>query len=306
MAAPKGTAASSEPGSPRRAFLWRTAAIAAVGSFSTEASGMQSKSPENDSEYEGLTPPDSEEQRLTDLVTANHILADQGVNDAFGHVSVRSLANPQHYYISRSRAPELVSRNDLMEFDLDCRPIDPRGRKTYEERYIHGEIYRARPDVMCVIHSHTPAVIPFGVTDVPLRPLIHMAAFLPQQVPVFEIRDVEGDDNHILVTNPRSGMALAKVIGAGTAALMRGHGCTVVGIDIRQAVYRAVYLKLAAEIQLMAHSLSPQMKSLGEKEAANFNMRLNYMGTQQPLRPWPVWEARSRAHRAELFKPKGK
>lgn len=252
--------------------------------------------------YEGMNPADTQAQRLKDLVTANHILADQGVNDGFGHISVRSLENPKRYFMSRSRAPYLVTANDIMEFDEDSKPLDQRERIMYEERYIHGEIYRARPDVQCVVHSHTPAVIPFAATKVPLQPIIHMAAFLAPVVPLFEIRDVEGEDNHILVTNPRSGLALAKTLAASSAVLMAGHGCTVVGPNVRQAVYRAIYLKMSAEIQQNAISMGTEVRYLSEKEAANFGKRLAYMGTQQPLRPWPVWEARARANREYLLK----
>lgn len=255
----------------------------------------------NTPEYEGMSPPDSEEQRLTDLVTANQILADQEVNDAFGHVSVRSLKTPKHYFLSRSRAPELVSRSDILEFDENSEPVDRRDRTMYEERHIHGEIYRARADVICVVHSHTPAVLPFGATGIPLRAMNHMSAFLPQPVPVFEIRDVDGENNHILVTSPKSGKALAERLGSGTAVLMRGHGSTVVGPNIRQAVYRAVYLKLAAEIQLEAIRLGAPIQFLSELEAANFNQRLSKMGIEQPLRPWPVWAARAKANRERLF-----
>src|SRR5258708_29150976 len=145
-------------------------------------------------------PPEQEDaERIADLVLANHILADQGVVDGFGHISVRSAKNPGHYFISRSRAPALVSADDIMEFDLEDQPIDARGRAPYLERFIHSEIYKARPDVQSVIHTHSPAVIPFGVSDVPLRPVSHMAGFLLTQVPVFEIRSVGGTEADMVV-----------------------------------------------------------------------------------------------------------
>jgi ribulose-5-phosphate 4-epimerase/fuculose-1-phosphate aldolase len=142
------------------------------------------------------------------LVVANRILFDQGVVDAFGHISVRSVRNPSHFFLSRSRAPGPVTA-DILEFDVDSNPIDPRGQPPYGERFIHGEIFRARPDVQSVVHAHSPAVIPSGVTAVPLRPVIRLAGFLPQRVPVFEIRDVAGADNEMLVRDIPLGAALA-------------------------------------------------------------------------------------------------
>src|SRR6267154_1408284 len=156
-------------------------------------------------------PPEQQDaERIADLVLANHILADQGVVDGFGHISVRSAKNPGHYFISRSRAPALVSADDIMEFDLDDQAIDPRGRMPYLERFIHSEIYKARPEVQSVVHSHSPAVIPFGVSDVPLRPLTHTAGFLIREVPVFEIRETGGNETDMLVRNKALGAALAR------------------------------------------------------------------------------------------------
>jgi ribulose-5-phosphate 4-epimerase/fuculose-1-phosphate aldolase len=132
-------------------------------------------------------------------VLANHILADQGILDGFGHVSVRSAKNPNHYFISRSRAPALVTTDDIMEYDFDDHPINAQGRNPYVERFIHSEIYKVRPDVQAVVHSHSPAIIPFGVTEVPLRPISHMGGFLIKEVPVFEIREAGGDETDMLI-----------------------------------------------------------------------------------------------------------
>ncbi len=129
---------------------------------------------------------------IDDLVAANRILVDQGVLDGYGHVSVRRPADPQRYLMSRSIAPELVTATDVMEYDLDSNPVDARGRATYLERFIHGEVYRARPDVKAIVHDHSPSVIPFGVSTVPLRPLYHMSAFLGGGVPVFDIKTASG------------------------------------------------------------------------------------------------------------------
>src|SRR5205823_443563 len=159
---------------------------------------------------------------LEDLVAAYRILAEHGVIDAYGHVSMRSLDNPQRYYIARSIAPEIVQVEDIMEYDLDSRAIDERGRESVRERFIHGEIYKARAEVVAVVHNHSPSVIPFSVTGVPMRPIYHMASFIGDGVPNFEIRDYEkGTD--LLVKTPKLGAALAKTLGKSPASLMRGH-----------------------------------------------------------------------------------
>jgi HCOMODA/2-hydroxy-3-carboxy-muconic semialdehyde decarboxylase len=145
---------------------------------------------------------------IDDLVAANRILVDQGVLDGYGHVSVRHPADPQRYLMSRSIAPELVTAADVMEYDLDSNPVDARGRTTYLERFIHGEVYRARPDVRAVVHDHSPSVIPFGVSTAPLRPLYHMSAFLGGGVPVFDIKTASGQSTDMLVRNPALGKSL--------------------------------------------------------------------------------------------------
>ena len=178
---------------------------------------------------------------IEDLVAANRILADQGVVDGYGHVSARHNLDPNRYLLARSIAPELVTAEDILEFDLDSVPVDPRGRKLYLERFIHGEIYKARPDVNSVVHHHSPAVIPFGVTNVRLRPIYHMAAFVGLGVPVFEIREAGGMTD-MLVSTPELGRALARTLGDKPAALMRGHGAVVVGDSVPVAVARSVYL----------------------------------------------------------------
>jgi HCOMODA/2-hydroxy-3-carboxy-muconic semialdehyde decarboxylase len=208
-------------------------------------------------------------ERIADLVIANHILADQGVVDGFGHVSARSAANPHHYFISRSRAPALVSAEDIMEYDLDDNAIDARGRTSYLERFIHSEIYKARPDVQSIVHSHSPAVIPFSVSDVPLRPVSHMAGFLVREAPVFEIRSAGGDETDMLIRDQALGAALARTLDQGTVALMRGHGNVVVGLSVRTAVLHAIYTDLNARLQSEALRLSANVTYLNEIEAAS-------------------------------------
>src|SRR5262249_14722740 len=162
---------------------------------------------------------------------ANRILAEHGVIDGYGHVSVRLDRDPNRYLLARSLAPELVTEGDIMEYDLDSKPVDPRGRAMYRERFIHGEIYKTRPEVNAVVHNHSPSVIPFGITSAALRPIFHMAAFVGEGVPTFEIRDAqEGTD--LLVSTPYLGQALARVLGTRPAALMRGHGAVVVGENL--------------------------------------------------------------------------
>jgi len=176
---------------------------------------------------------------LDDLVAANRILADQGVVDGYGHVSVRHPADPQRYLMSRSIAPELVTAADVMEYDLDSTAVEPRGRTGYLERFIHGEIYRARPDVRAVVHNHSPSVIPFGVSQVPLKPLYHMSAFLGGGVPVFDIKAAAGQPTDMLVRTPALGRALAQTLGERPVALMRGHGAVVVGDSLPRVVFRS-------------------------------------------------------------------
>ena len=189
---------------------------------------------------------------LQDLVKANRILAREGVVDAFGHVSLRHPDNPEHYFLSRSRAPELVTHEDIMEFTIGGDPIDQQGRSIYAERPIHGALFEARPDINAVVHNHSPAVVPFGVTGAPLRPIIHLAALIGSQVPIWDIRDRFGDTTMLVVTMDQ-GRDLAKTVGQGRVALMRGHGCVVAGDSVRQAVMASIYLQVNA--QLLSESL---------------------------------------------------
>jgi ribulose-5-phosphate 4-epimerase/fuculose-1-phosphate aldolase len=243
----------------------------------------------------GMTPEQEDAQRIADLVLANHILADQRVVDGFGHISVRSAKNPNHYFISRSRAPELVTADDIMEYDLDDHPIDARGRSSYLERFIHSEIYQARPDVQAVVHSHSAAVIPFSVSDVPLRPISHMAGFLGRQVAVFEIREAGGNETDMLIRNKPLGAALAMKLGQGTVVLMRGHGDAVVGNSIKTAVLHAIYTDLNARLQAEAMRLGGKITYLNEVEAA----KIGELNDQQVDRPWEIWAQQARAHEAK-------
>lgn len=231
---------------------------------------------------------------ISELVDANHILFDQGVVDGFGHVSQRHPVRPDQFLLARSMAPALVTAQDVLAFDLDAAPIEAAGPTVYLERFIHSEIYRRRPDVVAVVHSHSPAVVPFSVVSgTRLRPVCHMCGFLGAETPVFEIRDVAGPGSDLLIRDARLGAALAQSLGHhGAAVLMRGHGSTVVGSTLRQAVFRAVYTEVGARLQSEAMRLGP-VTYLTEEEAVA-TARTN---DGQIDRAWLLWlkAARSRS-----------
>jgi HCOMODA/2-hydroxy-3-carboxy-muconic semialdehyde decarboxylase len=225
---------------------------------------------------------------LDDLVAANRILYDQGVVDGFGHVSVRHDKTPDRYLLSRSMAPALVTRDDIIEYDLDSAPATAQGRTSYLERFIHGEIYKARPDVVAIVHSHSPAVIPFADTAVPLRPMNHIAGFLGGGVPVFEIRETAGAATDMLIRDPNLGHALATTLGGHSVALMRGHGSVAAAQSIRHVVFRAIYTEVNARMQADALKLgTPVYLSAEEANAA--------AKTNDALadRPWELWKRRA-------------
>jgi len=191
---------------------------------------------------------------LDELVTANRILAREGVVDSFGHVSIRHPKDPGRFVMSRARAPECIELEDLMEFTLDGTPVNAGGRKGYSERFIHGGIYEARREVHAVVHHHSPSVIPFGVTATPLRPVLHMCASMGTDVPTWDSRTKFGDTN-LLVTNMDMARDLAAALGPRPVALMRGHGAVVAGVSLRDVVFNAIYLELNADLQMKAHAL---------------------------------------------------
>jgi ribulose-5-phosphate 4-epimerase/fuculose-1-phosphate aldolase len=217
------------------------------------------------------------------LVLANRILYRHGVVDGFGHVSARHDQSPEHFLLARNMAPGLVRRDDILTFDLDGEALDAQGRRVYLERFIHGEIYRARRDVQAVVHSHSPGVIPFGVTRQPLRPIFHMCGFLGEGAAAFEIRDVAGETD-LLISNGPLGVALATALGACSAVLMRGHGSTVVGSSLEQAVYRAIYAEVNARLQLQATQLG-EVTYLTAQEAGKAAL----MNDSQLPRAWELW-----------------
>ena len=229
--------------------------------------------------------------QVEDLVAAYRILAEHGVIDAYGHVSVRSASDPKRYFLARSIAPELVTQADIIEYDLDSNPIDPRGMESVRERFIHGEIFKARPEVNAVVHNHSPSVVPFSVTDVAMRPIFHMAAFVGEGVPNFEIRDVaKGTD--LLVKTPYLGQALAKTLGKSPAALMRGHGSVTVGETLPRAVGRSVYLELSARMQLQAMAIAGPGGKIAYLDDSEVKASVP---VQDYNRAWPMWRAKALA-----------
>ncbi|WP_371421976.1 class II aldolase/adducin family protein [Tardiphaga sp.] len=222
---------------------------------------------------------------MQDLVVANRVLTDLNVIDGFGHVSMRHPTDPNRYLMGRSVAPALVTADDIMEYDLDSNPVDAKGRASFLERFIHGEIYKARPDVKAIVHTHSPGIIPFSVSSTPLRPVFHLGAFLFPDVPVFEIRDSAGMSN-MLVSNAQLGKALAMTLGDRSVALMRGHGSVVVAATIPMAVFRAHYSNVNAQLQSQALALGGSVSYLlGEESQKTLGVIDQIHG-----RAWDLWK----------------
>jgi HCOMODA/2-hydroxy-3-carboxy-muconic semialdehyde decarboxylase len=263
----------------------RTAAlVAALASATIAAAPCWAQSTEGD--------PD--EARIADVITASHILTNEGILDSFGHVSARSAKNPDRFFMPRAMPPALVSRADIVEVGLDCKPVDPNAPRLNGERYIHCQVYKARADVQSVIHTHDLAVIPFGLASIPLRPVVAQAGFLPPETPLFEVRDANAADQKrgMLVLNAHLGDALAKTLGANPVVLMRGHGETVVGRSVREATVRAVYTHIDAQAQSAALALSPNITVLNDAELAT-NAAENFDAD----RPWQNYKQRLPAGR---------
>ncbi len=225
---------------------------------------------------------------IEDLVAAGRILVDQGVLDGFGHVSVRHPKDPTRFLMSRSLAPALVTSADIIVHDLDGKGIDANGRTLFLERFIHAEVYRARPDVMAVVHSHSPGVIPFTVSKVPMRAMFHNSAFLASGVPIFEIRQAFGMTD-MLVSSSDIGKKLAATLGDKPVVLMRGHGNVITAPTIPLAVFRAVYTEVNARMQLQAMSLGADINFLTTEEGAKAD-KVNEM---IHARPWDLWKRKA-------------
>jgi len=224
---------------------------------------------------------------IEDIVIGSRVLADFGVVDGFGHVSARSPSNPSHFLMSRSLAPALVSSDDIMEFDQDGNPVDARGRSVFLERFIHAEIYKARPDVMAVVHTHSPGVIPFSVSKAPLRAIFHNGAFLAGGVPVWDIGQHFGATD-MLVRNNEIGKSLAQALGDKPVILMRGHGDVTVGPTVKMAVFRAYYTDVDARLQAQAIGLGTDVTYLTAEEGAKADT-VNFVVLD---RIWNLWKQR--------------
>ncbi len=244
-------------------------------------------------------PPDSAgpvaAAQLADLAAASRILAAQGVMDAFGHVSMRHPAAPGRYLLACSKAPALVTAEDIIEYDLDSNPCNANGRNSFLERYIHGEIYRARPDVLSVVHSHSPSVVPFGLVNVNMQAMFHNAAFVAAGVPVFDIREKFGATD-MLVGNAQKGVALAAVMAGKDIVLMRAHGSVACGPSLASAVFRAVYLEVNARIQhwTVALGRGAPMSTMAALDAEEGRLA-DAVNQGASLRAWDLWRAQIRA-----------
>ncbi|NML16037.1 class II aldolase/adducin family protein [Azohydromonas caseinilytica] len=232
---------------------------------------------------------------IADLVDANHILFHQGIVDAFGHVSVRHDQRPDRFLLARNMAPAQVAAEDIVEYDVATgEAVAADAPRPYLERYIHSEIYKARPDVMAVVHNHSPAVLPFGIVrGARLRPACHMCGFLGEGPPVFEIRDHAGAATDLLIRNRELGTALVRALGEERVVLMRGHGCTVVAPSLRLAVYRAVYTEVNAKLLLQSLPLG-EVTYLTPEEAA-----AGHTTEGQVDRPWNLWKQLAREARLQ-------
>jgi ribulose-5-phosphate 4-epimerase/fuculose-1-phosphate aldolase len=258
--------------------LLRLVAVVAVASLS----GLGETTAQTPSPVAGV-----DAALLEDMVIGSRILADFGVLDGFGHVSARHPSNPNHFLMARSLAPALVTADDIMEFDLDGNAVDARGRSVFLERFIHGEIYKARPDVMSVVHTHSPGVIPFTVTKVPLRAMFHNPSFLAAGAPVWDIRKDFGETN-MLVSDSALGKSLAATLGDKSVVLMRGHGDVTVAPSVKMAVFRAYYTDVNAKLQSQALALGGEVNYLtpGEGEKAD---KVNFIVLD---RIWNLWKMR--------------
>ena len=224
---------------------------------------------------------------VEDLAAASRILADQGVFDAAGHVSMRHPHHAERFLMSRSLAPALVTADDIMEFTLDCEPCETRGRTGFIERFLHGGIYRARADVMAVAHAHSPSVVPFGLVHTPMRAMYHNAAFLAAGVPVFDIRERFGVTD-IVINSAERGAALAEALGDKAVVLLRAHGFAAVGPNLQAAVFRAFFTEVNARVQLQTVALGGAAAVLDQEEGR----MADAINLATHGRAWELWRRR--------------
>lgn len=255
---------------------WRPASFGCIVIATTLINAVADTSTSNDDKVRGA---------IKELVAANHVLAKLNLVDAFGHITVRNPVNPQRYLMARAIAPAMVTDQDIMEFDLDSNAIDPGAGSPSFERFIHGEIYKVRPDVNAVVHTHSPTIIPFSVSQTPLRPILHTGAFLAPTVPIFDPRETAGPSN-LLISDQRLGKALAQTLSGNTVVLIRGHGDAVVAPTIGLAVYRAYFTEVSAKLLLESRQLDGPIKFLEPDEAA----RANDLRNTGYIRQWDLWK----------------
>jgi ribulose-5-phosphate 4-epimerase/fuculose-1-phosphate aldolase len=222
------------------------------------------------------------------LARANRMIANEGVLDAFGHVTMRHPKDPNRYLMSRSRAPELVVPEDILEFTLDSQPVKHTELRLYGERVIHGGIYQARPDVNAVCHHHAPSILPFCISGTELKPVYHLGATLGEKVPFWDARDEFGDTT-LIVAKPEEGASLARALGPNWIVLMRRHGATVAGATLEELTFRTIYTARNAALQIQAHSLgyvSP-LNAAETRLAGEYNLRPGPVA-----RAWEYWNVR--------------
>ena len=232
----------------------------------------------------------SREAAIRDLVMANRILANEGIVDAYGHVSIRDPENPNRYVLSRSRSPEQIERSDILEFNLDGSPVDPEGGHPYLERFLHGAVYEKRDDVNCVIHAHTEAVLPFTITSEPLKPVIHTASDMGLEVPLWDVRDQFGLATEQHVSDMERGRDLARSLDRNRVVLMRGHGFVSTGSSLLMTVRMTIYFAMNARVLFAARSLgNPIPLTSGEIET-----RSGFDADSPAMRrSWDYWAART-------------
>lgn len=238
-----------------------------------------------------MTDPDS---ALQDLVSSNRILGNEGILDAFGHVTIRNPKDPNRFFMSRARAPELIEVEDILEFALDGSPIQTDGPAAYIERYIHGAIYEARADVQAICHNHAASILPFSIAKTPqLRAVVHLSGFIGSAVPIWDIATEFGDDTDMLVRTIEQGRSLASMLSDERVILMRGHGSVVVASDVITLTARAVALDKNARVQLDATRLG-DINPLSEREIARIleRERTPRVGTVADSRDWELWKRR--------------
>ncbi len=278
---------TTKTGTTRRGFISQTGILLA-GSVLASSSAEESRAASAGGQTLGPPPPQDVPTLRADLVTANRILYDQGVVDGYGHVSVRHPTDPNHFLISRWLAPDMVAENDILELDFDCKPVSGEKVRLYSEVYIHGEVYRARPDVKAVVHTHAPAVILMGISGETLMPMYQMTGYMGAGVPVFDIRQAIGNTN-MLISDPARGKALVKVLADKPAVLMRGHGGVVTGNSLYQVVGRSVYMKVNSELQI--NVLGKKIVYLNPEEA-QLTSNADYP------KDWEMWKRKVQGQRA--------